>query len=141
MEILSLYLRDHSQDVIAPIKTTDSMLGQFSLGDGGGRWASDGIAFLVPKLKVTGKVIRALVNGAPLFYQLNDMVMMRESPPPLAIIGNHSWSYVWGDIEVFNTGEPEITSCVLVPGPVQWPHGTQLMPYIAELKKLRSTAV
>lgn len=110
-------------------------LGYFLMaGPGTATHSKDNGALFIPTLHVAAGVVRAIAQGRTLFELFNGVAL-------LLIRAERStyhktlWSYVWGDLKVFETGEPVVARALFVRGKVQSPDIGDLKRYLEEMPK------
>ena len=111
-------------------------LGSFRFGSGyrEASWSHDGKALLVPELSLTPYVIRYVATGGALFQALLGMQLVQVSGH-LRRYQRDVWTYAWGDLRVFETGEPTMERAVFLRGHIEQPDLTTVRRYLAELLK------
>ena len=110
-------------------------LGRFYLGFDANDacWSRDGNAVLIPKLRVTSHLVRRVANHDTLFRVLNGVQLMNVDAMRFDA---SMWSYIWGDLAVFQNGEPTVSRAILIRGKINMPDPTNLGRYLSEMPKL-----
>lgn len=104
--------------------------------EGGYGFSADWRAILAPTLHVSSAVVRAVSHGSTLFKQLSNL-------RALHCIGRYArwergtFTFCWGDLEVFETGRPIVRNAILMQDVGDVPDLTRVMQYVGELKTLK----
>jgi hypothetical protein len=112
-------------------------LGSFVMsnqGTGTASWSKDREALYIPVLRLTPYVIRRVAMGGTLFQSLSGIALLQLRDFK-ARYNRSAWSYVWGDLMVFETGEPVISRALFLRGKVDVPDLTTVRRYLAEMPK------
>lgn len=110
-------------------------LGYFLMdGPGTATHSKDNGALFIPTLHVAAAVIRAVAQGRTLFELFNGVALLLIRSERTAY-HKTLWSYVWGDLKVFETGEPVVNRALFVRGKVQSPDIGDLKRYLEEMPK------
>jgi hypothetical protein len=111
-------------------------LASFVVGGSGAAWSRDYNAILIPTLRLEPVVIRAIAAGSSLFSQLSGVDLLRDGH-----IDRDVWSYCWGDLVVFETGESAAKRVVFLRGEIAMPDLTTVYRYLKEVPKCVASAV
>lgn len=103
-------------------------------GPGHARYSRDNRALLIPELRVEADIVRSVSARKPLVDLLRNVEAFR-TPPGGERYSIWTWSYVWGDLQVYAGGEPTMRQCVFLRGHVIQPNLDEVMPYVRELTK------
>lgn len=103
-------------------------------GDGEARYSENNRALLIPRLYAEPDLVRAVAAGGTLVNLLR-LVEAFRTPPDGDPFTIWTWSYVWGDFEMFEGGAPVIRNTVLMRGNVMFPDLNEVMPFVRELTK------
>lgn len=106
--------------------------GPFGLG--GAEYSRDRGALFIPTLRLAPRVIRNIAAGGTLVEALRGVSLLA-CRGAKARYNRSSWSYVWGDLMVFETGEPVVRRAILVRGKVDVPDIGAVSRYLAEMPK------
>ena len=85
-------------------------------------------------LRVAPAVIRGVATGGTLFGALNGVSLLQRRGH-LARYNRSMWSYCWGDLQVFETGEPVVTRALFLRGKVDVPDLSTVRRYLEEVSK------
>lgn len=97
------------------------------------RFSADEQALLIPILHVAPVVIRRVATGGSLFHALGGVSLLRHVDDRTVYVRTQ-FSFVWGDLKVFENGKPAVERCVFIRGPVQVPDLTKVRRYLEELR-------
>ncbi len=106
----------------------------------GGFWSEDGAAVLLPKLHVVAEVIRAVAQGQTLFKLFNPVNLLCGSKAGDHTVDQTSYWFAWGDLDVFETGDPTISDALFLRGPATLEALGKAHKYMVEIRKSRATA-
>ena len=98
-----------------------------------GRYSRDEQALLIPVLRVAPTVIRRVATGGSLFQALGGVALLRHHDDGFVFL-RETFSFVWGDLRVFEDGKPAVEHCVFLRGSVQVPDLTRARKYLEELR-------
>lgn len=111
-------------------------LASFVIAPGQGTWSKDRNALLVPSLRLAPCVVRAVATGGTLFTALNGVNLLEvDFDRAHGQFDRSVFSFCWGDIAVFETGEPVVLRTVLLRGRVELPDLTVVRRYLEEMPK------
>lgn len=97
------------------------------------RFSADNAALLIPVLQVAPVVVRRVATGGSLFHALGGVSLLHHVDDR-TVYTRDTFSFVWGDLRVFENGKPAVEHCVFVRGPVQVPDLTRVRRYLEELR-------
>jgi hypothetical protein len=117
---------------IPPVELATFAFGEPALSQAS--WSKDAQALLIPVLRLSPQVVRGVATGGTLFKALNAVSLLQRKEH-LARYNRALWSYVWGDLRVFETGEPVVTRAVFVRGKIDVPDLTTVRRYLDEMPK------
>lgn len=110
-------------------------LASFVLAPGQGTWSKDHNALLVPRLRLAPCVVRAVATGGTLFTALNGVGLLEvDFDWTQGQLDRSVFSFCWGSLEVFETGEPVAASTILLRGKIETPDLTVVGRYLKELR-------
>jgi len=108
-------------------------LASFSMqGPRAAHYSADNAALLIPVLNVAPRVIRKVATGGSLFHALRGVSLLRHSDDGVVSTGE-TFSFVWGDLRVFEDGKPAAEHSIFLRGVVQVPDLTRVRKYLQEL--------
>lgn len=90
------------------------------------RFSEDQRALYIPALSLTPYLVRRVVQGGTLFQHLNGV----------ALVGHSSekdftrWTYVWGNLRLFETGMPVVARAILMEGALAFPDLREVMKHV-----------
>lgn len=138
MSLVAKHDQHHiSQRVAVSVVANDPLLApelaRFCVDPQTPRWSSDKQAFYVPTMRVAPALVRAVVNGRSLFDQMQGVHLLHVRDQ-MARFHHANWTFVWGDLQVFETGEPTIAQAMFLRGEIAVPDLTVVGRYLRELR-------
>lgn len=94
-------------------------------------FSEDGGALYVPTLWLCPDTVRAVVAGKTLFEQLQGVSLLQREAER-ARFHSDVWTWCWGDLRVFETGEPIVQRAVFLRGMVASPDLSQVYRYVKQ---------
>jgi hypothetical protein len=130
-ELMKFYGRSLAGDV-------SSHLGTFrydaSRPARGGCFSRDLGALFVPELRVEPCIVRQVANGGTLFAALNGVCLLQQRGDRQRF-QRWPWSYCWGDLMVFETGEQVVRRAIFLRGVIEVPDLNVVSRYLQEMPK------
>jgi hypothetical protein len=122
----------------APTEIGYFMLDPHSKDPGEARFSADERALFIPTLSLRDAVARRIANGGTLFGALRGVHLRMLQPQYNAtreLVMHHPlpWSYVWGDFQLFESGESTVKHAILLAGVIRDVDLTVVGRYVKEM--------
>jgi hypothetical protein len=109
-------------------------LATFRLGPGEAEWSEDRRALFIPRLYLAAPVVRRVVTGGTLYGALHDAYLLERAEHEASCY-HGALNYVWGDLQLFETGSPTVTRAIFMCGAIVLPDLTIIGRYLKEMPK------
>lgn len=103
-------------------------------GTGYASFSNDFAALYIPTLRLCPDTVRRAVAGESLFMLLSGASLLQREEGS-ARFHHAEWTWCWGDLRLFETGEPIVSRAILLRGVQGMPDIEAVKKYLGEMQR------